>query len=189
VRLYGCGSVIALATVTMTAACHGPIHANNTQLAQQRIQNTQNSDSAQLARSCEQEDESHRCTLWGPSLIALIARPELYDGRRVRTVGFVHFEFEGNTLYVSREDYDNAIAKNGLWIDPPPGFQSSNGVARAQPNDRYVIVEATFSAQRQGHMGMSSGALEHVSRLDAWGHWPKPLVFPDIRLKSAGPGK
>ena len=50
------------------------------------------------------EREGGPCVLWGPSLIELIARPELYDGKRVRVIGFVNLQFEGNGLYVSRGD-------------------------------------------------------------------------------------
>jgi hypothetical protein len=113
--------------------------------------------------------ENGPCILWGPSLIELIARPELYDGRRVRVIGFVNFEFEGNGLYLSREDWRQSIARNGLWIEPPRGFGSDSAPSHRQPNQRYVIVEATFHRGPGGHFGMWSGSLDKVTRLDAWG--------------------
>ena len=112
---------------------------------------------------------SRRCILWHPSLIELVARPEAYDGKRVRVIGFVNFEFEGNGLYVSREDWEQSILRNGVWIDPPPGFESDSAPSSRQPNQRYVIVEGTFHAGRGGHLGMWSGSLGSVTRLDAWG--------------------
>jgi hypothetical protein len=122
------------------------------------------------AARCEMvERENGPCILWGPSLIELIARPELYDGKRVRVIGFVNFEFEGNGLYVSREDWRQAIARNGLWIDPPKGFESDSAPSRRQPNQRNVIVEATFRGGPGGHFGMWSGSLDSVTRLDPWG--------------------
>ena len=119
--------------------------------------------------------------MYGPSLITLIARPELYDGKPVRVVGFIRFEFEGNALYMSRADYENNVTRNGLWIDPPPGFRSFNGPVKAKPNSQYALVEAIFSARNRGHMGMWSGALEHVTRLDGL-PFPKPIRLPDINL-------
>src|SRR5688572_9432758 len=98
---------------------------------------------AQIARSedaarCEVvELEGGPCVLWGPSIIELIARPEVYDGKRVQVIGFVNFEFEGNGLYVSKEDWEQSIYRNGVWIDSPPGFQSDSGPAARQPNQRY----------------------------------------------------
>ena len=113
---------------------------------------------------CEEVDAGGRCSLWGPSMIALIANPDAYHGKRVRLIGFVNFEFEGNGLYISREDWRQAIYRNGLWVDLP-GDRPASG----QPNRRYVLIEGTFRADHQGHMGMWSGALERVTRLQAWG--------------------
>jgi len=79
--------------------------------------------------------------MWGPSLVELLSRPEIYHGRRVRVIGFVNFAFEGNALYLSRADWENGVRRNGLWIDPPPQLDSSSGTARAEPNRRYVLVE------------------------------------------------
>jgi hypothetical protein len=108
------------------------------------------------------------CILWEPSLIELIARPELYDGRRVRVIGFVNFEFEGNGLYLSREDWRQSIARNGLWINALEDFEGDSG-ALPRPNQRYVIVEATFRGGPGGHFGMWSGSLDSVTRLEPWG--------------------
>lgn len=121
-----------------------------------------------LRTRCVRPDTQGQCALWAPSLVELIARPEVYDGRRVLVIGFVNFEFEGNHLYLSRADWEHGVIGNRLWIDPPPQFESDWGPARAEPNRRYVIVEATFRAERRGHLGLASGALEGVSRLDAW---------------------
>jgi hypothetical protein len=117
---------------------------------------------------CEMSAASGGCGIWGPSLVELIARPELYNGKRVRVIGFVNFEFEGNGLYISKEDWQQSIARNGLWIDPPSGFEADSGPSKRQPNQRYVLVEGTFNARHLGHMGMWSGAIEHVTRLEQW---------------------
>ena len=53
------------------------------------------------------------------SLIQLIAQPEKFEGTRVRLIGFLRIEFEGNAIYLHREDFDHGIAKNGLWVDLP----------------------------------------------------------------------
>ena len=108
------------------------------------------------------------CARYGPSLLTLIARPELFDGKPVRVIGYVHFEFEGNGLYVSQDSYEHGVTRNGIWIDPPWEFESDSATARRQPNDRYAIVEGTFSAHDRGHLGLWGGALERVTRLELW---------------------
>ena len=122
-------------------------------------------DSLGPALFCEEVDAAGPCTLWGPSMIALLANPDIYHGKRVRLVGFANFEFESNGLYVSREDWRQSIYRNGLWVDLPGDRQSAD-----QPNRRYVLIEGTFRADRQGHMGLWSGTLEQVTRLRAWGN-------------------
>src|SRR6266498_4920654 len=126
-------------------------------------------DTLLLELRCETAVTSGSCGMWGPSLVELIARPELYDGKRVRVIGFVNFEFEGNALYISKEDWQRSIARNGLWIDPPQRFETDSAPSKVQPNRRYVLVEGTFNAQTPGHLGMWSGAIERVTRLQPWG--------------------
>ena len=85
------------------------------------------------------------------SLATLIARPELYDGLRVRVEGYIHFEFEGNALYVHREDYREHLTTNSLFIRLRESF---NRAPRC--SDRYVILEGRFyrvaDGARQGHI-------------------------------------
>jgi hypothetical protein len=79
-------------------------------------------------------------------------------------IGFVNFEFEGNGLDVLREDWRQAIDRNGLWIDRPKRVESDSAPSRRQPNQRYVIAEATFRGGPGGHFGMWSGSLDSVTR-------------------------
>ena len=107
------------------------------------------------------------CVLYDVSIDELLANPLLYDGKRVRLVGFAHFEFERNALYPHREDWQQSILSNGLWMDPPPHADSLSG--------HYVIVEARFVARNRGHLGLWSGALDSVTRLE---RWERPLEPP-----------
>jgi hypothetical protein len=53
------------------------------------------------------------------SVIQLIAQPEKFDGKRVRFIGFLRLEFEGNAIFLHREDFDRGISRNGLWVNVP----------------------------------------------------------------------
>ena len=99
------------------------------------------------------------------SLLQLIANPNQYDRKLVRVIAFCRLEFEGNALYLHREDFEHSISKNGVWLQV--GWPVPDN--RRAMNDEYVIVEATFSAEHKGHFGMFSGSLEEVKRLDRWG--------------------
>jgi hypothetical protein len=99
------------------------------------------------------------------SVIQLIAQPEKFDGKRVRFIGFLRLEFEGNAIFLHREDFDLGISSNGLWVNVP-----SDMTKRQQDdvNMRYVICVGVFRAGMHGHMGMFSGAISDVRRLQLW---------------------
>jgi hypothetical protein len=43
------------------------------------------------------------------SMVQLLATPERFHGKRVRFTGFVHLAFEGNGIYLHKEDFDHGI--------------------------------------------------------------------------------
>jgi hypothetical protein len=100
------------------------------------------------------------------SLIQLIANPDKYDGKFVRVIGFVRLEFEGNAMYLHREDYENSLLKNAVWIDPTSEMMKQ----REKFDKKYVLLEGTFDAKRFGHMGLFSGELHQLKRADVWPH-------------------
>lgn len=98
------------------------------------------------------------------SLVSLIATPREFDGKQVRVIGFARLEFEGNAIYLHREDYLQGITKNGLWLDVERVPKKS----AASANNRYVIAEGVFSMTDKGHLGMWSGSIQKVTRMDPW---------------------
>jgi hypothetical protein len=98
------------------------------------------------------------------TLIQLIANPEKFDGKLIRVIGFLRLEFEGNVLYLHREDYENAILGNGIWVDVTPALSKQS----AKLNMSYVLLEGIFSSGDRGHMGMWSGAIKQIRRAEVW---------------------
>ncbi len=96
------------------------------------------------------------------SLIQLIANPDLYDGKPVRAQGFLHVEFEGTALYLSRDDANHLIARNGLWIS---FGQDPEGGAPEQSNRKFVLIEGVFDKELHGHKGLWSGGIRGVWRV------------------------
>ena len=99
------------------------------------------------------------------SLIQLIANPQAYDNKRVRITGFLHLEFEGNAIYLHSEDFRYSLTKNALWINVPKDMTQEQTKA---VNDQYAICTGRFVAGMHGHMGMNSGELSDVTRLEVW---------------------
>jgi hypothetical protein len=98
------------------------------------------------------------------TLVQLIASPEKFDGKLIRVVGFLRLEFEGNVLYLHRQDYENAILGNGIWVDTTPAITKQS----AALNMHYVLFEGIFSSIDRGHMGMWSGAIRQIRRAELW---------------------
>jgi hypothetical protein len=98
------------------------------------------------------------------TLVRLIANPEKFDGKLIRVIGFLRLEFEGNVLYLHREDYENAILGDGIWVDVTPVVTKQS----ATLNMNYVLLEGIFSADERGHMGMWSGTIKQVRRAQLW---------------------
>jgi hypothetical protein len=104
-----------------------------------------------------------QCPVWDVSMIKLLADPTKYDGKRVRVVGYIHFEFEGNAIYLHKDDELHLVFKNGLWV------QMASGIPSEQCQDTYALIEGTFRAHNFGHMELWSGAITDVTRCQKWG--------------------
>ncbi|MCA6421975.1 MAG: hypothetical protein IM568_04030 [Flavobacterium sp.] len=90
------------------------------------------------------------------SIINLIANPEKYYGKRVSVTGYMITEFEGTAIYLSREDYDNRIYKNSIFL------LIGKGNDYQYYNKEYVNLDGTFM-EGNGHMGLYSGMLKEIS--------------------------
>ena len=104
-------------------------------------------------------------TVQNVSLIQLIVLPEKFDGKPVRFIGFLRIEFEGDAIYLHREDFDHGISNNGVWIHIPADMTKHQ---KDEVNMHYVICAGVFKASDRGHMGMFSGAIASVRRLESW---------------------
>jgi hypothetical protein len=98
------------------------------------------------------------------TLVQLIANPEKFDGKAIRVIGFLRLEFEGNVLYLHREDYEHAILGDGIWVDVTPEMTKQKDAL----NMHYVLLEGVFSSGDRGHMGMWSGTIKGIRRSQVW---------------------
>lgn len=110
------------------------------------------------------------------TLVQLIANPEKFDGKLIRVIGFLRLEFEGNVLYLHREDYENAILGDGIWVDVTPEITKQSKAL----NMNYVLLEGVFSSSDRGHMGMWSGAIKKIRRAELWSNVKRPRNVPEL---------
>src|ERR1700730_655936 len=92
------------------------------------------------------------------SMVQLIATPEKFDGKTIQVVGFLRLEFEGNALYLHREDYDQEIYRNAFWFNFPADQDAQ------KVNGHYVLLQGIFRANLHGHMDLFSGTITHITR-------------------------
>jgi len=96
------------------------------------------------------------------SLIKLIQTPEIFNSKEIRVIGFAGIEFEHKAIYVSIEDYDNAITKNAIWIDIELNDKTKS------LNKKYVLIEGVFDLTNLGHLKMFSGTITNIERIEEW---------------------
>lgn len=94
------------------------------------------------------------------SMISLISDPGRYDGVKIRVIGYMKLEFEGDRLCSSREASDFFDGRSCLWVE-----RTASMPRRAA---QYELIEGTFSAREHGHMGMFGGTLKNITRADNW---------------------
>ena len=99
------------------------------------------------------------------SLIRLIANPDAYNNKTIRVVSYLHLEFEGDAIYFHQDDFKHGMYENSVWINLPKDISPAQIKAL---NDKYVLCTARFEARKHGHMGMFSGELSDVVRLEPW---------------------
>jgi len=109
-------------------------------------------------------------------MVALLAEPQRYDGKFIRTIGFACVEFEGDALYLHVEDYRYQNDGNALALR----------VAEAQRKQfkslslKHVIVEGTMYANGP-ETPEYGGAIGNITRFDNWrprGDIPAPPEEP-----------
>jgi hypothetical protein len=82
----------------------------------------------------------------------------------VRIVGYLNIAFEGDAIYLHKEDFNQSLTRNALWLEAKPEMRRE----MKKLNRRYVILEGIFDPSDTGHMGVFSGTLNDITRADSW---------------------
>ncbi|MCL5772915.1 MAG: hypothetical protein M1536_00850 [Firmicutes bacterium] len=109
--------------------------------------------------------ERSREKLHWVSLINLIATPEKFHGTKVRVKGFAVIRFETTAIYLSSNDFHHGITKNSVWLKID---KYKIGWDYKKYNKKYVLVEGIFDKNYDGHMGLSSGSIKQIERMETW---------------------
>lgn len=111
---------------------------------------------------CVEIFKSGECSCYEVSMIELISNPEQYHGKPIQVTGFVKIEFEGTLIYLHREDYEQMLLRNAIWLEVSPEKYekfTSGG---------YGVVKGIFNADLHGHMSRFNGAIGSITDIKPW---------------------
>ena len=98
------------------------------------------------------------------SIVQLLANPEKFEGKLIEVRGFVRIEFEGDAIYLHKEDYEHGLYSNGMWL----GTSECKRLDGTRFDVGYAMVVGRYTSKRRGHMGLWSGAIEEVQSCIKW---------------------
>lgn len=91
------------------------------------------------------------------SIVQILAHRDRYHGKVVQITGYLRVQFEGTAIYLSKEDADYGMTRNGLCV--------TVGKGSAKHDQKYVLIEGTFDKDLMGHMSAWQGAIKNVTRV------------------------
>lgn len=100
----------------------------------------------------------------GVGMVALLATPQKYEGKIVRTIGFMCVEFENDALYLHEEDYRHGLHKNSFALR----LSESQRKEFKELSLKYVLIEGTVYANAPEQTDLWSGAIGNITRLEVW---------------------
>lgn len=100
------------------------------------------------------------------SMVTLIGSPDLYDHKFVQTIGIYANEHENVSIFLSKADYDARILANAIWLEGADNAPRSS--QHPATEGEYVLVEGVFSRSAKGYLGLFSGSITQVKRLESW---------------------
>ena len=103
-------------------------------------------------------------------MLRILANPESFHGKEIQLIGFLNLTFEGDALYLHREDLAYDILGNSIWVNATKEMYTNI----EHLNKQYVIIRGTFDANDHGHMGLHAGALTNITRCAIWADLKHP---------------
>jgi len=99
-------------------------------------------------------------------MIRLLALPERYDHKHIRTWGFLHLgsRFDDRSLWFHEDDLKAALFVNSVALSL--SFEEMRPYLNL--NHTYVVVEGTFHSNRPNSTALDSGAIMHITNIASW---------------------
>jgi hypothetical protein len=99
-------------------------------------------------------------------MIALLASPQKYNGKVIRTVGFLHIGRirEDDSLWLHEEDGRFFLYQNSFALD----LSDDQRKQFLHLNHTYVLLAGTLHSEGPESTKMNSGIISKITQLDGW---------------------
>ena len=94
------------------------------------------------------------------SIVTLLAQADSQKTKRVQVQGFLVLDFEGERLYLHKEDYDLQLFMNSVYVALSPDQK----IQYKELDKSYVTIEASFHGRRSTEE-IFSGSLFNVREI------------------------
>lgn len=108
-------------------------------------------------------------------MLALLAAPQKYNGKIIRTIGYLYLRSDGDALFFRQEDLEIPILKDSFSLALTPEQKQQF----KELNLRYVIVQGVMRSSGPDGPELSSGTIMQVTMVHGW----KPYVPFDSSKK------
>ncbi len=109
---------------------------------------------------CNLYSQNNSNEIISTSIIKLISNPEEFHNKRIRIIGFLKMEFEGNSIYLHKDDYENRNYQNAFWISITTKLKQE--ILADECNETYVSLVGTFKMDEHGHHGLWPGGIINI---------------------------
>ena len=100
------------------------------------------------------------------SLIAIITKPEAYDGVRATVRGILRAEEDGIALYVFEEDAEYESHISALWLGKYGEVKTFTKAQLQGMNGKYVGVTGTIAATKYGLTGDYNCEMTNIENIE-----------------------
>jgi len=99
-------------------------------------------------------------------MVALLAAPQKYNGKVVRTWGFLNIGriAEDDSVWLHREDLQNSLWKDSFALE----LTQKQREQFKSLNHTYVMVQGTLHSKWTGNSGLESGTISDVTMVHGW---------------------
>ena len=108
-------------------------------------------------------------------MVALLAMPEKYSGKVVRTWGFLNLRYENDALFLHEEDLRVPLLKDSFRLE----LTEEQEKQFKDLNLTYVMVEGTLHSEGADTTDLNSGTINQITLMQGW----KPFVPFDPKTK------